>query len=137
MSPDGRLLATVESRRRAGVPDTAPRSERYDTLVRVYDSASQDLHSEINLSASYSHHLAFSPDGRQLAVATHRRSPELEYENWISLWHIETGRESARIDGPMHRVSGLAFSPDGHRLASSHADATVVIWDLQQFRLSE
>src|SRR5262249_23207151 len=66
------------------------------------------------------HTLAFSPDGKSLAVASTAGA--------IDLWEAATGQERCRFHG--HQASFLAFSPDGRRLATAGEDATVVIWDV-------
>ena len=57
--------------------------------------------------------LAFSPDGKVLAVAGNL--PE------IRLWDVADGRLLATLKGHSERVLALAFSPDGTLLASSGA----------------
>ena len=55
--------------------------------------------------------LAYSPDGRRLAVGN---------QGWITLHDVDTGSELARIDGvPARR---LAFSSDGRMLAATYFD---------------
>jgi WD40 repeat protein len=40
--------------------------------------------------------------------------------------------EVARVDEFGHPIRGLAFSHDGTKLASSHEDSTVIIWDMSK-----
>jgi WD40 repeat protein len=65
--------------------------------------------------------LAFSPDGRTLAVAGRHR---------ISLWALDRGTRTV-LDTPEVPFSSdaVAFAPDGRTLAAS-AGARVVLWDL-------
>jgi WD40 repeat protein len=65
--------------------------------------------------------LAFSPDGRLLAVG---------WERTVYLWDAVTGAEVARFEGHAGKVAALAFAPDGKRLASAGDDTTILIWDL-------
>jgi len=64
---------------------------------------------------------AWSPDGRMLAVG-HRT---------IQLWEVATMRLRREFDGHQGAIRSLAFSPDGHLLASGSADTTVLIWDVR------
>ena len=66
-----------------------------------------------------SHTLAFSPDGKILAVAGNHR---------ITLWDLDRQTAIARLDAA-DAVAAVAFAPDGRTLASSAYDR-VVLWDL-------
>jgi WD40 repeat protein/serine/threonine protein kinase len=69
--------------------------------------------------------LAVSPDGKHVAYATLAAGAHGE----IWLWDMTTGREVVRFRGHRWLVTALAFSRDGHRLASASGDASVRIWD--------
>ena len=65
--------------------------------------------------------LAFSLDGRKLAVAAEDRS--------ISLWDVTSGELLGRLLGHTDRIPALAWHPDGRRLVSAGWDATARVWD--------
>jgi WD40 repeat protein len=88
--------------------------------------------------------LAFSPDGKLLATAgvvVAKRYVE-DYAELcevpeIKLWQADDAKFpyfvlSRTFVGRPNQgsIRGLAFSPDGKRLASGHADRTVRIWNL-------
>jgi hypothetical protein len=84
--------------------------------------------------------LAFSPDGEALAAATREgQDPEREGDK-IRLWSVASGEEFLKIDGPDRTGSGhvlceLGYSPDGRKLATTHAahdhgeSLQIRVWD--------
>jgi WD40 repeat protein len=94
-----------------------------DEVLRVHDRATgKVLHTfaiDCNRPA-----VAFSPDGRTLAVTTTKG---------VVLWELLTGAERARIAQPYDGWGCcLAFSPDGHRLAFARRteEKSLAVWDL-------
>lgn len=65
--------------------------------------------------------LAFSPDGQWFA---------LPYESVIAVWSME-GTRRLTYTGHGESVVALAWSPDGHTLASGTLAGNVHIWDAQ------
>jgi WD40 repeat protein len=70
---------------------------------------------------------AFSPDGTMVAVSL----PPHE----IRLVNAASGATLARLPNPERfGITALRFSPDGHRLAITTLERTLIVWDLQGLR---
>ena len=50
----------------------------------------------------------------------------------IRLWDVRSGQCVAILEGHMLHVWALAFSPDGHTLASGSRDQIVRLWDVRK-----
>jgi WD40 repeat protein len=81
--------------------------------------------------------VAFSPDGKWLACG----GGFLSRPTQVVVWDVEGEREAFRLDGFTSGVWGLAWSPDGTRLATASADyqtgedAAVKVWDVRSRQL--
>jgi WD40 repeat protein len=108
--------------------------------------------------------LAFSPDGRTVALGSNRillwsvHTGEIVSEmplkgnakgltfvpdgrllvsaagSEVAFWSIESGKLVARCKGHRRIISGLSASPDGRTVASGSQDGTVRFWDTGTFR---
>ena len=52
----------------------------------------------------------------------------------VKIWQAETGEVLLTLQDHEGEVLGVAFSPDGSRLASSGADRNVKVWEFQNGR---
>jgi WD40 repeat protein len=122
-SPDGRRLASGGA----------------DRALRIWEVPAGKMVLLLNGHTGAIRRVAFSPDGRRLASAS--------YDSTVRVWDVSTG-EAIHIlrhtpDGALDTMTsllardleltaasvfGVAFSPDGRRLASASV-GKVVIWD--------
>ena len=65
--------------------------------------------------------VAFSPDGKRLAMAS--------IDEHMRIWDTSSGREVFTLKGHTGSVNSVAFSSDGNRVASAGDDKTVRVWD--------
>ncbi|OHV45534.1 serine/threonine-protein kinase [Pseudofrankia sp. BMG5.36] len=71
------------------------------------------------------HAVAFSPDGRTLAVGGDDQA--------VRLWDVSEAARPSRVGGTFATtgiIEALAFSPDGGVLATSGFDAAIRLWDV-------
>jgi RNA polymerase sigma factor (sigma-70 family) len=115
-SPDGKLLASS-----AGD-------------VRLWDLKTRRQLRELVKGARRASLLAFSPDGKTLAVVL-QAPPGGAYEDrLLSFWDVASGKELRCFEAHREYVGCIAFSPDGQLLATGSYDKTVRLWDVSTGR---
>ena len=107
-SPDSQLLA-------AGFAYTSG-------TVGLWDSDSGEPRGQLTNATAWVRALAFTPDGRRLAVAS--------VNGTIQIWNVAERTEVVCLRG--HPAEGLAlgFQADGRTLASGCGEGTACLWDL-------
>lgn len=106
-SPDGTILATTHG----------------DGEVRVRHVASPAQSSVISCDSKLQRGIAFSPDGRTLALSSILSSK-------ILFWDLYENRFSDSLIGPARSVKALAYSPDGKVLVATGNDGILHFWNL-------
>ena len=72
--------------------------------------------------------VAFSPDGRLLALAISSESSESDPK--MELWDVSAGRAIANFSARGVYPWGTIFSPNGQWLAGETGDGTIELWDV-------
>lgn len=103
LSPDGQRVAGVS----------------YDNTIRLFDVRTGAELRTFKLD-SWVLRVAFDPGGTMLAVAC---------AAGVKLWNVASGIEKA-LAGNAAAARSVAFSPDGHLLASGDAKGAVRIWSV-------
>jgi WD40 repeat protein len=102
-SPDGRYLATAA-----------------DDMLRVWDARTGQADSSRE-SGSYATSVAFSPNSELLAVGG---------PSWAWVIEMRTRKKVLDLQESTGWVTGVAFSPDGLRLATASRDRPPKVWDV-------
>jgi WD40 repeat protein len=95
-------------------------SAGFGQTVRLWELPSGRLERELHGHESAVAQVVYSPDGRHLATAGY-------LDETARLWDVPSGKQ-LRVFAGARPLLGLAFTPDGRRLAAIGPDA-VQMWD--------
>jgi len=116
-SPDGKTLASSGGGYRGGGRPVIGLGQ-----VKLWDVAQQKELPFLTETFGMVGDLAFSPDGKALAVKASETSARL--------LDVRTGKDAVILPSVYKDLlAALAFSPDGKTLAGGYADKTVRLWD--------
>jgi uncharacterized protein (TIGR03067 family) len=110
VSPDGKSVAF------------APDGEQAKPPVVLWDIHTRKEPPGPDLKGQVASSLAFSPDGKLLAVGI---------TDQAMLWNIGEGKEKAVLKGHYGPPNLLTFSPDSRTLAASDYEGTIRLWDVK------
>jgi WD40 repeat protein len=95
--------------------------------VKLWNLKTGELVRTINRDNWFVKSVAFSPDGKSLALGywnTALGKPQIEVLNF------STGESSYKFQGSSQSNLTVEFSPDGKTLVSGNEDSTIQLWDL-------
>jgi WD40 repeat protein/uncharacterized caspase-like protein len=109
-SPDGRLVATAQSFIDDG------------RQIKIWDATGLELlHVLVERRTGWSKGLAFTPDGRQLAL--------VRSDGSLALWELGSRERVTVVADHAGGVNRIRFGPSGRIMVTSSADGTVRLWD--------
>jgi len=115
VSPDGRYLIS-------GDYVTAEPNEEQNAYL--WDIRTGELLRTFDQNNGYIFAIAFSPDGKNVAIGE-------AFGKRILMYEVSTGRVLQTFEGHTNFVQNVVFSPDGQKLYSAGRDLTIREWDVE------
>jgi WD40 repeat protein len=125
-SPDGNLLAAAGG-------DYMQKTKKFGA-IRIWDTKTCEVVRTMESHSTCLFTVQFSPNGRRLVASGGMINPRVNQPGKpnlpgeVTMWDVDSGQEVWTMQDFKFAVYGVAFSPDGRRLAIG-ADGTVQILD--------
>jgi WD40 repeat protein/beta-lactamase regulating signal transducer with metallopeptidase domain len=127
-SPDGRTLAGRGGDGAVHLWEAANGKETHRINRGSQPDNLQVLVARLRGSGGDSPGIAFSPDGKALAVATTEVKEQKNVTSWVGIWDAAAGKETGKIEVPegLGPVSAVAFASGGKALAYGTANVIIL-----------
>jgi WD40 repeat protein len=102
---------------------------RDDNTLKIWNWEGQLLQTASRCNVSSIHKIAFSPDGKKLAMSSTDKDTAP-----LILWDLDDRecKSMKNFYGHRKRIESITFSPDGKMIATGSRDKTIKIWDLRK-----
>lgn len=102
--------------------------------IRSTNSGEEKL--KIDTGSDSARPYCFSHDGGLLAARSYVRSEHGPGTSWLGIYDTQSGEKRYHIEGEdLDSLQCATFSPDGTKIAMSQSDSSILLMDLQQFRV--
>jgi WD40 repeat protein len=105
-------------------------SASFDRSVKVWDVDARKLLVDFTKHGYPVGGAVFSPNGELVASCSYERDAARGVWGVVHVWNSETGELVRTLEGGRKPLVGLAFSPDGARLAAGSWDFCVFVWEV-------
>ena len=104
-----------------------------DQFMIVWDTATAKQHAKIPRMDGYVRAVAFSPDGKTLALSRYAYM----IEDNLLLVDTTTWKIKGKLAGHPQAINALVYSTDGRFLISGSDDGSAVVWDMNKVAMKQ
>ena len=103
----------------------------WNRTAKIWETATGNLLATLPVGGLFVHSVAFSPDGRFVAIGGNDK------RGFVRIWNVQTGQLEPTPEGFKEHTDGVlsvAFSRDGSQLLTASYDKTARLWDVKTGR---